>query len=193
MRITRLAILAVAPLLLLACDRAPTAPDARPNPDPTFNIANAPLESGIVVRGGFPVGTLMRDSETQLGLALGIGAKEFCSGAPIYYLQTWADKELADRIVTNAQGTDVPTEVWDGSSSNWNCDAILAGEPLASGASDVVATFNDLLNTNPVNRVISWRAHGILMRSGGDEAVFHWRWRWNENQGGLTELSITLH
>jgi hypothetical protein len=185
--------LTLAPLLLLACDRAPVAPDGGPNVDPTFNIANAPLESGIVVRGGWPVGALMRDPETQLGLALGIGAVEYCSGTPIYYLQTWADKELADRIVTNAQGTDVPTEVWDAPPGNWNCAAIMAGEPLAAGVSHVIATNNDLYNSGEMNRVVHWRAHGILTRQNGDKAVARWQWRWNENQGGLTELSITLH
>jgi len=185
--------LTLTPLVLLACDRAPVAPDAGPNVEPTFNIENAPLESGIVVRGEWPMGSFMMDPETQLGLAIGMTAKEFCSGTPRYFLQTWADKELAGRIVTMAQGTDVPTEVWDASPGNWTCEAILAGEPLASGVSDVVVTNNDLFNSGHRGRVVQWRAHGILTQPNGEKAVVRWQWRWNENQGGLTELSITLH
>lgn len=184
--------LTLVPLLFLACDRAPVAPDAGPDLGPTFNIENAPLESGIVMRDGYPVGALMRDPDTQLGLAIGRTAKEACSGTPRYYLQTWADKVLADRLVSMAQGTDVPTEVWD-ASQGWDCATILAGEPLASGVSDVVVTNNDLFNSGQMNRVVMWRAHGILARANGENAVARWQWRYNENQGGVTNLSITLH
>lgn len=176
----------------LACEpNTATEPSAE---TPSFNIANAPPLSGVVVRGGFLLGALLRDPQTGLGVAIGIGAQEFCSGTPLYYMQTWADKELADRIVTNGQSTDAPTEVWEAASPDeWTCDAILAGEPLASGVSKTVATFNDLSNTGSGNRVISWSGHGILTRSNGSSAVFHWKFKWNERQGGFTDVSVTLH
>lgn len=161
---------------------------------PSFNIANAPPLSGIVVRGGFPLGALLRDPQTGLGVAVGIGAQEACSGTALYYLQTWADKELTDRIVSNGQSTDAPTEVWAAATADeWTCAAILKGAPLASGVSKTVATFSDLDNTASGNRVVAWTGHGILTTSDGDRAVFRWRFKLNEQQGGLTDLSVTLH
>jgi hypothetical protein len=184
--------LTLAPLLLLACDRAPVAPVAGPNVEPTFNIANAPLESGIVVRAGWPVAGYRLDPETQLGLAIGMGAKEICSGASFYSFLTWADKLLRDRLVTIGQGTDIPTEVWD-ASLGLDCPSIMAGEPLATGVSQNVSTINNLAGlSDRVPRIQTWTAHGILTRQNGEKAIFHWRFRFRGNQDLLDDL-VTLH
>jgi hypothetical protein len=177
--------LTLTPLLLLACDRAPVAPDAGPNVAPTFNIENAPLESGIVVRAGYPVAGLRLDPETQLALAIGMGAKEICSGAPFYSFLTWADKIIRDQWVTVGQGTDIPTEVWD-ASQGWDCPSIMAGEPLATGVSRNVSTIN--FGTG----IQTWTAHGFLTRQNGEKAIFHWRFRFRGNQDLRDDL-VTLH
>lgn len=189
------ALMLIPPFLLasaVACEPNTTT-EPVPAEVPSFDIANAPPLSGIVVRYGWPLGALLRDPQTGLGLAIGIGAQEFCSGTPGYYLQTWADNELADRIVSIGQSPDAPAEVWAAASpSEWTCAAILAGEPLASGVSKTVATFTDYLNTGSGNPIVAWTGHGILTTADGARAVFHWRFKMNEQQGGLTDLMVTL-
>jgi hypothetical protein len=69
----------------------------------------------------------------------------------------------------------------------------MAGEPIATGVSQTVVTNNNLFGlSNKVPRIFTWRAHGILTRPNGANAVFRWQLRYNENQGGVTELSVSL-
>ena len=168
------------PLLALACDRPPVAPDVVP----TLNIANAPELTGIVMRDDAPLGFYARDPETGLFFTLGVDAYELCSsGAPDRYPLRWADKELVDRFVSNAQGTSVPTQVWFTPEGIPTCGDILASQPIATGESEVFSVQTG--NAQNTAQAI-WGAHGIL-----DNGVFHFFWHHIEGQG-VVNFSVTL-
>ncbi len=179
----RLSLLLV-PLVLLACERQPVAPDIAP----TLNIANAPALTGIVVRADYPLGYLDRDPKTGLGMALGVDAYDVCTPGPNnYYMMPWADKELVDRIVANAQGTEVPTQIWYVPEAPWTCAMVLASEPIATGVSKVFGVLTGLFGADAQNtRQAIWGAHGLL-----DNGVFHFKAHVHEKHG-LMELSVTL-
>jgi len=168
------------PLLVLACDRQPVAPDVAP----TLDIANAPELTGIVLRFDRPFGFYARDPETGLFFTLGVDGYELCSsGAPDIYSMRVARTELVDRFVLNVQGTSVPTQVWFMPAGIPTCDDILSSQPIATGESEV---FSQQTGNAQNTAQAIWGAHGIL-----DNGVFHFFWHQSESQG-VINLSVTL-
>lgn len=179
------------PLLLLACDRQPVAPDITPSLD----IANAPEESGIVVRYGTPLGFYLADGAADLVAFMGWDIAAWCAGDEFEWgAQVRAEKEIMDgyRSVLLAKATDLETSVWRLSEINaasWPaiCTKIAATNPLATGFSSALYTDNSfvgydyLTNANPYG----WRYHGRLVRPDGRGASFsgHHLWMWDQENG----------
>ena len=184
--------LPIVPLFFLACGREPVAPDI----SPTFDIGNAPTQSGIVARAGWPTFIVWRVPAAGLAVTLGVDAAEWCSspGTADATIVTYADKELIDRIVSVGHDTDIPTQVWEHwSGETWGaiCARILTGTlPLATGVSHYVSTANDLFGTGVGSDVAMATLHGLLTRPSGGQAVFHFRMQWR--QGVLVQLEASL-
>lgn len=188
----RLALFLV-PLLFLACERQPAAPDAANAP--SFGISNAPPMSGIVVRNGFPEVPVFGDPSAGLTVVQGVDARVVCTrfDPADWHIDTYADKQLRDRIVTIGQDKDIPTQVWSygGPTHETICAMVLGGaEPLATGVARFVYVSNDLFGTGRGNDVTNADSHGLLTRPDGSQAVFHLKVRFT--QGAPTNVTISL-
>jgi len=185
----RRAVLLLVPLLLLACDRQPVAPDI----SPTFDIANAPEESGIVVRAEIPTGLGLAYPPGDLYAFIGIDLADFCDDLNFTgELVFMATKNMMEgyRAVALIKG-ELEASVWRrseifaGAATWWDvCDNIAATEPLATGPVSVLYRDNSyvgyeyLTNANPYG----WSYHGSLVRPDGTKAAFsgHHFWYWNQ-------------
>jgi hypothetical protein len=187
----RRATLLLVPLFLFACDREPVAPDITP----TLDIANAPEESGIVVRYGTALGFNLGDPAADLVAFMGWDIVNWCAGDnPGYGAQVRAEKEIMEgyRSVMLGTAADLKTSVWrlsEIAAATWSaiCAKIAATEPLATGFSSAVYTDNAFVgydyvtNANPYG----WRYHGLLVRPDGTGASFsgHHFWMWDQENG----------
>ena len=191
----RLALFLV-PLLLLACDRQPAAPDAASTP--TFDIGNAPPQSGIVLRNGEPFFFLWGFPSENFEVAIGADAREFCAGWPDpwgaeFSIVTRAHKQLVDRLMSRFQGRDVTTGVWPYGYRDMAifCAQINGGaEPFATGVTRVSEFASDWWYEGDPRQVDLIMSHGFLTRPDGRRAIFNLQMQLR--QGELTKVTASL-
>lgn len=145
--------------LLLACERQPVAPDV----SPSFDFANAPDFTGIVVRGEAVGGASWPDPEKNLRITIGFDPVELCADPMAFDLLIFASKNLPiDRTNMLLELNDARIAVWPFSGNS--CASYRTVAPLATGYGDLVATNNDYpfgsANANTHTRGLS--AHGTL-------------------------------
>lgn len=161
----RRAMLFLVPLVLLACDRQPVAPDVTP----TLGIADGPAQSGIVTRvaDGALVGWFVSDPETQLVLLLGVSAADFCDGAP--YTIDEADLQIGrppsdeGRFVIRVSGPAQATV--------WARGTACVAPPIATGEVSYRETDNDRMVAGTHNaNAWGWMANGPVELTAGGTA-----------------------
>lgn len=196
-----LAVLALG-ALVIACSEQSTSPQAGTANAPTFNISNAPSQSGIVVRSGFYDILIWGVPSAGLEVMMGADAAAFCTlwnggvGDPspsFVSVMTYADKVLFDRVLTVGQDREVATQVWPYASGGLEgfCTMVLGGaEPLATGVTRGVQFFSDLGGTGHGADVNFWDYHGLLTRPDGGQAVFSFQMHWL--QGVPTRVTARL-
>jgi len=169
MRYLRIALL---PLLLVACtDRGPVAPDVVPS----FDFANAPAVSGVVVRGsGEELGLLALDEKTGLMAFIGVDIVTTCAGGDAALgLIHWQRHEAPtnpERIHSVYAGTDVPVTVWP--AFGLDCARLTTETPLGVGTVRVHGTDNDELrwlypDQNNVNAFGFFAKGEVELTAGG--------------------------
>jgi hypothetical protein len=194
-----LAVLALG-VAVVACSEPATAPrPGTPAMAPSFAIGNAPPQSGIVMRAGFPAPLIWGVPSAGLEVVMGVDAGEFCalwpdpSGAT-FSIMTFADKILFDRVLTIGQESDVPTQVWayGGGDLDAFCAMVLSGAgPLATGVTRGVQFFSDLSGTGKGSDIFMWNYHGFLTLADGSQAVFAFQMHWS--QFAPTQVTVSLH
>ncbi len=183
--------------LMVACSERPTSPrtEAALAPSaPAYNIANAPTETGIVVRSTWNDILIWSVPSAGLEVMVGADAKAFCelwdggAGDPtpsFVSFMTYADKVHFDKVLTVGQDHEAATQVWpfaDGTLEGF-CAMVLGGAaPLASGTTHGLQFFS------PDNN--HWNYHGLLTRPDGSKAVFAFQMHWRE--GSPTKVTASL-
>lgn len=196
-----LAVLALG-AVVVACTEQATAPQARTPATPAFDIANAPPETGIVVRSTWNDILIWSVPAAGLEVMVGADATAFCTlwdggaGDPspsFVSFMTYADKVLFDRILTVGQDREAATQVWpyaDGTLEGF-CAMVLGGaEPLATGVTRGLQFFSDLGGTGRGADINHWNYHGLLSRPDGSRAVFAFQMHWR--QGAPTKVTASL-
>lgn len=196
-----LAVLALG-AALVACSEQATSPRSRAPATPAFDIANAPGETGIVVRPVWNDILIWEAPSSGLEVVVGADAKEFCTlwdggaGDPspsFVSFMTYADKVLFDRILTVGQDREAATQVWpyvDGLGAF--CTNVLGGaEPLATGVTRGMGFFSDIGGTGRGADINLWKYQGLLTRPDGSKAVFAFQMHWR--QGQPTKVTASLH
>ena len=193
MRTIRLAVTAlVVSAFLAACAESPTGTES-----PQFSIADAPAESGIIVRGGFNAAVSWVDAKSGMRVIIGLDIVDLCTGPFTFDFFSFQDLNLPNgRIVEIVQGEDIQTSVWG--FLPFDCGQFTTVAPLASGLSDMVVTDNDLFGVAPGDKnanAFGFRAHGSLTRPSGADAAFsaHLNIRFGNHQGGQVKAKISLH
>ncbi len=188
--------------VLVACSEQATAPQARTPAAPSFDIANAPPETGIVVRSAWNDILIWGVPSAGLEVVMGADAAEFCelwdnwNGDPspsFNSIMTWADKVLFDRILTIGQDREVATQVWPygGGALETFCPMVLGGaEPLATGVTKGLQFSSDLGGTGRGADVNHQSYHGLLTRADGSQAVFKYQMHWLEGQPTKVTASL---
>ncbi len=189
--------------VLVACSEQATAPQARTAAVSTFNIANAPPETGIVVRSAWNDILIWGVPSAGLEVMMGADAKTFCTlwdggnGDPspsFVSFMTYADKGLFDRVLTVGQDREAATQVWpyvDGDLGAF-CTMVLGGtEPLATGVTRGVQFFSDMGGSGRGADINLWTYHGLLTRPDGSKAVFAFQMHWR--QWDPTKVTASLH
>ena len=189
-----LAVLALG-AVVVACSEQATNPQTRTAAiAPMSDISNAPAQSGIVVRYGFPTGVIWEDASTGLVAWMGTDAYALCADhVDDPWNADWSIVTYADRVRFGqfmgelGQARDVPTQVFEygGGHLPEMCASVLAGaELLASGVSQGTQVFDRDWSTG----IFSY--HGILTRPDGSRAVFHFSLQFKKNV--QTKVSVTL-
>ena len=187
---------------LTACKDQPVAPQAEPfavtQATAAVGIANAPTETGIVLRSAWSDILIWSVPSAGLEVVMGADAAAFCtlwdggSGDPSPSFNstiTFADKVLFDRILTVGQDREAATQVWPYANGELQgfCDMVLGGAaPLATGTTRGIQFSSDFDGTNN-----HWNYHGFLTRPDGSKAVFKFQMQWREWE--TTTLSASLH
>lgn len=195
-----LAVLALG-ALVVACSEQATFPQTEtPATAPTFDISNAPPQTGVVLRAAYPTILIWGVPAAGLEVALHADGREFCQQYPdnidpsTWSIMTFADKVLFDRILTTGQAHDVPTQVWPYSGEETPesfCAMVLGGaEPLATGVTRGSQFYSDLNGTGNGADIWLWNYHGLLTRPDGSQAVFSFQVHWR--QGAPTRVSASL-
>ncbi len=178
--------------VLVACSDQATAPQGRTPATPAFDIANAPPETGIVVRSAWNDILIWSVPAAGLEVVMGADAAEFCelwdnwNGDPspsFNSIMTWADKVLFDRALTVGKDAEAATQVWpyaDGTLEGF-CAMVLGGaSPLATGTTRGVQFVSDIGGTGRGADLNHWSYHGLLTRPDGSQAVFAFQMHWRE-------------
>jgi len=205
-----LAVLALG-AAVVACSEQATSPQPETEFAPTFDISNGPAETGIVMRGGWPLGFIWGIDDAGLIVFMGADAREACDAWEQYgdwdpenpesdpwqnhvtfSPMTWADKVLLDRLVGVGQASDVPTQVWPYAGGHFAgfCPLIDGLEPLATGVTHAMVTSNDEMGTRSRGSVTNWNFHGLLTRPDNSQAVFAFQLQFRTT--GLTKVSVSL-
>ena len=198
MRIKGIA-LSLAAAFAVGCSEQPASPTV-PNDDavaPAFSIDNAPVESGIVIRGETWVTVGWTDQKEGTFVFIGIDPRDFCSGIFDFDIVPMQEVTLpGDRgTLRHIQGQDLRTTVWPFPGFT-GCGLLDTYAPLATGVSDLVFTDNDVYGNRRANaNAFGYRAHGKLRLANGAEAAFsgHVNYRINGNQGFQAKSRISLH
>lgn len=156
-------------------------------------LADPPANSGpLVVR--FEGEFLYWYADARSGLSVGIGADpaQTCAGNwdEISLVDTqWVDvPDDANRIIEITHGDDVITNVWP--FTEFDCGLFTTVEPVATGASALVLTDNDVFvyeNPDNVNHnAFGFTAHGYLTTADGRSVRFNGvsRCVWDGVDGG---------
>jgi len=184
---------ALLPLVFAACSEQSTV--ASLEDGPAFNFANAPAESGIVVRGETPVGVTWVDLDSGLRVVLGADMDEFCAGIVNFELIAFQDANLpTGRIVSVATG-EVQTRVWD--FLDFDCDLFTTIAPVAAGSANLQNNDNDLQGSAVNNtNTWGWTANGMLeWTADGSPARFNGfvRQQFGNNSGPKVVSKINLN
>ena len=189
-----LAVLALGALVIACSEQTTSSQQGTLAALPSFNISNAPAQTGVVLRSQWPGGVIWGVESEGLLVFLGADARDACVsyltyGDPFtdatWSIITYADKILFDRVLTNAQTTDVPTQVWAYSGGHLDalCPSIAGGaEPLATGVTRGNQFFGD--------KTLLFNYHGLLTRSDDSQAVFAFQLQFRE--GEPTKVTISL-
>ena len=191
--------LCLAAVFAVGCGEQPASPTV-PNGDavaPAFTIDNAPVESGIVIRGETGVAVGWTDEKDGTFVFIGIDPRDFCSGVfdpdivPMQEVTLPGDRGTLGHI----QGQGLTTTVWPFPGFT-GCDLLNTYAPLATGTSDLVYTDNDVYGDGRANaNTFGYRAHGKLRLANDAEAAFsaHVNYRINGNHGFQANSQISLH
>ncbi len=177
--------------VLIACSEQATSP---PPAAPDLNISNAPSQAGVVLRSQWPGGVIWGVESEGLIVFLGVDAREACAsyltyGEPFtgatWSIITYADKVLFDRVLTNAQASDVPTQVWAYSGGHLDalCPSVAGGaEPLATGVTRGNQFYSD--------KTFLFNYHGHLARADGSDAILAFSMQFKN--GEQTKVTLSL-
>jgi hypothetical protein len=193
-----LAVLALGAVVVACSEQATSPQSTTPAGAPTFDISNAPPQSGIVLREGRPIFILWGFPSEGFEVAIGVDAREFCAGWPDpwgaeFSVVTWADKQLVDRLMTHMQGRDVTTGVWP---YGYRDPAIFCAQinggaaPFATGVTRVSLFSSDWYGTGDQRWVDMIKSHGILTRPDGSRAVFNFQMQMR--QWEFTKVTASL-
>ena len=181
----------------VSCDQQPLETSQQPTTTGlTFNIANAPPQSGIVVREDYEVATFYVDLESGLSVSIGVDPFEFCTGPAEFDFVTFQtaihrDGRQIDHGMGELRAVVHPFTTFD-------CDLFTTVEPLATGMATIVSTDNDLFGTAPGDKnANAWglTGHGTLVTPGGEfvQLSFNYRARYNNSQGYKEVVKVSLH
>jgi hypothetical protein len=153
------------PLLLLACERQPAAPDITP----TLGIANAPAQSGIVLRAETQEAWIWSDLKAGLQLDLAFDPVAACTGNFAADWVSFQAASLPNGRLTFREAGPVQASVWG--FVEFDCSRFLTEEPLATGEVNYRSTDNDYFGAGD-HSVNSWglMANGKLTRPDGGSA-----------------------
>jgi hypothetical protein len=197
-----LAILALGAVVISCSEQTTSSQPGTSAVTPSFDISNAPPQSGIVVRTGYSDILIWGVPSAGLEVMMGADAAAFCTlwdggaGDPspsFVSVMTYADKVLFDRVLTVGQDREAATQVWPdaGGGLEGFCAMVLGGaEPLATGVTRGAQFFSDLGGTGHGADVNHWDYHGILTRPDGSQAVFSFQMHWL--QGVPTKVTASL-
>jgi len=198
MRTTALS-LALATTLIVGCGEQSDSPTALGEGAmiPALATGNAPVESGIVIRGETSIGVGWTDEANGTFVFIGIDPRDFCDGifdvdiVPMHEVSLAGDRGM----LSLAQGENLKTTVWPFPGFS-GCDLLMVHEPLATGVSDLVytANFGYRAGRSSAN-AFGYRAHGTLTLANGADAAFsaHWNRTYNGNTGVKDNSKISLH
>lgn len=197
MRIKALS-LALAAVVAVGCSEQPAAPTASDDGAvaPTFTIDNAPVESGIVMRGETSVAVGWTDQKDGTFVFIGIDPRDFCNG--VFDVDIVPFQEIYHThggTLGHIQGQGLRTTVWPFPGFT-GCHLLDTYAPLATGVSDLVNTDNMYSGGSPANaNAFGFRAHGTLTLASGADAAFsaHVNYRINGNNGFMANSQISLH
>lgn len=196
------AVLALGALVIACSEQTTSSQQGTLAVAPSFDISNAPPQSGIVVRTGYSDILIWGVPSAGLEVIMGADAAAFCTlwnggaGDPspsFVSIMTYADKALFDRVLTVGQDREAATQVWPyaGGGLEEFCGAVLGGaRPLATGVTRGLQFFSDLGGSGNGADVNMWNYHGLLTRPDGSQAVFAFQMHWR--QGAPTKVTASL-
>ena len=182
--------------LMAACSEQATSPRTAATLSPAapaFDIANAPDQTGIVVRSDWQTGVIWGSESDGLIALLGTSASSLCQHPDEPWLAEWSTVTYADRIRLGewlgylGKARDIPTEVWayTGGHIPALCASFQGGAaPLATG---ITRGVEHAMRDNTA--FLSY--HGRLTRPDDSEAVFGFKLQFDRD--GQATVSISLH
>jgi hypothetical protein len=190
-------LLTLVAFVAVSCDQQPLETSQQPTTTGlTFNIANAPPQSGIVVRADYTAASLFVDPESGLGALLGVDPVEFCTGPAEFDFVSFQTAIQRDgRQVDHGMGE---WRAFVYPFTTFDCGLFLTVEPLATGMATVVSTDNDLYGIAPGDKnANAWgqTGHGTLVTPGGESVQFSFKYRarYNNSQGYKEVVKVSLH